>query len=292
MKISTKRLFSILLSLVLVLGLVPRTSLTAYAVDGDLTISDLVTAMGNSEFDSSGTKIKVDNGDVVYFQGGEILGYGTNLTYDTGSDKYQLGFNSGSNLPVATIVLDSNNYITAFLLNFSGTTYTFGGTSEKPFEKASSPSGDGDSSSDTSSKSNTTESHTHSYSWEDVRPATEDDNGEMVYRCSCGEVLYRVPTSAYYVFNKNAQDKIKNAKQGATVKIETSRWISFHKMVMQALADRPDVTLEISFLDGEYKGNRVTVTIPAGTDALSLLDENGFVGFLYLASKYGYTLDN
>jgi len=131
--------------------------------------------------------------------------------------------------------------------------------------------------------------HTHSYSWEDVRPATEDDNGEMVYRCSCGEVLYRVPTSAYYVFNKNAQDKIKNAKQGATVKIETSRWISFHKMVMEALADRPDVSLEVSFLDGEYKGNRVSFTIPAGTDTLSLLDENGFSGFLYLAGKFGMT---
>ena len=75
------------------------------------------------------------------------------------------------------------------------------------------PSGGSDSSS-TSSKS-----HTHSYSWEDVRPATEDDNGEIAYKCSCGEVLYRVPTSAYYVFNKNTQDKIKNAKQGATVKI-------------------------------------------------------------------------
>ena len=95
------------------------------------------------------------------------------------------------------------------------------------------------------------------------------------------------PTSAFYAFNKNAQDKIKNAKQGATVKIETSRWISFHKMVMQALADRPDVSLEVSFLDGEYKGNRLSFTIPAGTDTLSLLDENGFSGFLYLAGKFG-----
>ncbi len=128
---------------------------------------------------------------------------------------------------------------------------------------------------------------THSYTWQDVRPATEDDDGEMVYKCECGEVLYRVPTSAFYVFNKNAQDKIKNAKQGATVKIETSRWISFHKMVMQALADRPDVSLEVSFLDGEYKGNRLSFTIPAGTDTLSLLDENGFSGFLYLAGKFG-----
>ena len=149
------------------------------------------------------------------------------------------------------------------------------------------PSGGGDSSSDTSSKTSTPVSHTHSYAWEDGKEATEDDNGEMIYRCSCGEVLYRVPTSAFNVFNRNTAEKIKNAKQGATVKIETSRWISFHKMVMQALADRPDVSLEVSFLDGEYKGNRVSFTIPAGTDTLSLLDENGFSGFLYLAGKFG-----
>ena len=149
------------------------------------------------------------------------------------------------------------------------------------------PSGGGDSSSDTSSKTSTPVSHTHSYAWVDVKEATEDDNGEMIYKCSCGEVLYRVPTSAFNVFNRNTAEKVKNAKQGATVKIETSRWISFHKMVMQALADRPDVSLEVSFLDGEYKGNRVSFTIPAGTDTLSLLDENGFSGFLYLAGKFG-----
>jgi hypothetical protein len=31
----------------------------------------------------------------------------------------------------------------------------------------------------------------------------------------------------------------------------------------------------------------VSFIVPAGTDALSLLDENGFSGFLYLAGKFG-----
>ncbi len=132
--------------------------------------------------------------------------------------------------------------------------------------------------------------HTHHYVWETVE-ATEESDGEFRYVCDiCGAVQTRVPITAYYVFNKNTTEKIRKAGQGATVKIETYRWISFHKMVMEALAERPDVTLEISFLDEEYKGNRVTVTIPAGTDAMSLVDDNGFVGFLYLAVKYGYTL--
>ena len=148
------------------------------------------------------------------------------------------------------------------------------------------PSGGSTVTASTNTESKNT-AHSHLYSWKEEKQATEDTNGEMVYKCECGDVMYRVPTSAYYVFNKNTTEKIMKAKQGATVKIETSRWISFHKMVMQALSDRPDVSLEVSFLDGEYKGNRVFFTIPAGTDTLSLLDENGYTGFLYLAGKFG-----
>lgn len=300
MKIKMKRLFGIILSLVLVLGLMPWTSLTAYAVETDLSMDDLVRAVGDENFSSYdgnvSISIYVENGvlKLMYFvegSSGQIYN-AASLTYDSSDGRYYIAF-SGWN-PTYYLVLNNDNYITSFVGSDNS---TLTGTSENPFEKASS-SGGGDSSSDTSSKTSssdtssetsTTVSHTHSYVWEDVKEATEDDNGEMIYKCSCGEVLYRVPTSAYNVFNRNTAEKIKNAKQGATVKIETSRWISFHKMVMQALADRPDVSLEVSFLDGEYKGNRVSFTIPAGTDTLSLLDENGFSGFLYLAGKFGTT---
>lgn len=148
------------------------------------------------------------------------------------------------------------------------------------------PSG-GSGSSTSEAKNENVEPHTHRYFWEDTVAATENTDGEIVYKCECGDVLYRVPTSAYYVFNKNTMDKIKRAKQGETIKIETSKWISFHKMVMQALAERPDVSLEVSFLDGEYKGNRVSFTIPAGTDTASLMDDNGYSGFIYLSNKLG-----
>jgi hypothetical protein len=93
------------------------------------------------------------------------------------------------------------------------------------------------------------------------------------------------------VFNQNATEKIRSAKKDATVKIETSKWISFHKMVMEALAERPDVTLEISFLDEGHKGKRCTVVIPKGTDAISLVDKNGFTGFLYLGEQFGMKTD-
>ena len=129
--------------------------------------------------------------------------------------------------------------------------------------------------------------HTHSYEWAEETSASENSDGEMVYRCECGDVLYRVPISAYGVFNKNVADKIRNAKQGEMVKIETRKWISFHKMVMQALSERPDVSLEVSFLEGEYRGNRLSFIIPAGIDTMSLVDENGYSGFLYLYGQLG-----
>ena len=129
--------------------------------------------------------------------------------------------------------------------------------------------------------------HVHKYVWDTIE-ATEDADGELRYQCeTCGDIKERVPLTAYNVFNKNTTEKIRKAPKDATVKIETSKWISFHKMVMEALAERPDVTLEISFLDEGHKGNRCTVTIPKGTDTMSLVDKNGFTGFLFLGGKFG-----
>ena len=58
-------------------------------------------------------------------------------------------------------------------------------------------------------------------------------------------------------------------------------------MVMDALAARPDVTLTVDFLSEGFKGTPMTVTIPAGYDDTSLLDANGYAGFLYLSGIFG-----
>ena len=130
--------------------------------------------------------------------------------------------------------------------------------------------------------------HNHQYEWVTLLEADEHNDGEMVYRCrDCWDVLYRVPISAYFIFNKNTMQKILDAPQGASLTVQTRRFISFHKMVMQALADRPDVTLQVSFLDEEYRGNRMSFTIPAGTDTLSLLNGEDYCGFLYLGGIFG-----
>jgi hypothetical protein len=122
----------------------------------------------------------------------------------------------------------------------------------------------------------------HHYVWTEVQ-GSETKDGEMTYVCSnCGEVLYRVPVTAYYLFNKNTAEKIRNAKQGETIKVDTALWISFHEMVLKAMADRPDVTLEVHYLDKGHKGAEKTFTIPKGTDTVKLLDKNGYAGFIYL----------
>ncbi len=136
-----------------------------------------------------------------------------------------------------------------------------------------------------------TKSHKHSYEWQEVRAATEDADGEMIYVCTiCGDVLYREATSAYNVFNINLMNKILKAAPGATVTVDTDKWISFHHMIIDTLAKRPDVTLKINFLSEGHKGIPMSVTIPAGADYPKLIDENGFTGFLFLGSKYGVML--
>lgn len=76
---------------------------------------------------------------------------------------------------------------------------------------------------------------------------------------------------------------VKEAPQGGIVRLETAAVSCIDKTMMAALAERSDVTLEVVF---PYAGNTLDVTVPAGTDVMSLLDENGYCGFLYLNAKF------
>ncbi len=132
--------------------------------------------------------------------------------------------------------------------------------------------------------------HAHNYEWQTSRDATEDEDGEMIYVCkSCGDVKYRERISGYNIFNINLMNRIKNAGANSTVVVNTDKWISFHRMIIDTLATRPDLTLKINFLTEGYKGDKATVTIPPRADYASLIDKNGFTGFMFLTSKYGIT---
>ena len=122
MKNKMKKVLGIILSLVLVLGLMPWTSLTAYAVDTDLTLDDLVRAVGNRTVfrtSSSGTYISVLSGVLRLDyadpnNNGQYQTYNAaSLTYDSSEGKYYVAFNGWT--PTYYLVLDNDNYITSFV---------------------------------------------------------------------------------------------------------------------------------------------------------------------------------
>lgn len=67
--------------------------------------------------------------------------------------------------------------------------------------------------------------------------------------------------------------------------LDTGEWVSFKGDVYQKLQDsgRP---VQITF---RYKGKHWRVDIPAGADLMSLVDENGYCGFMNLVAHFGGT---
>lgn len=130
-------------------------------------------------------------------------------------------------------------------------------------------------------------SHQYSLQYDISREATPDADALLAGKCvNCGEILSyeEVPNSAYVAFLQESADAIRNAALGEQVAICTDRWISFDRRVAKALADRPDVSVKLAY---RYKGEAYILEIPAGEDWISLLDENGFCGFRYLALLFG-----
>jgi hypothetical protein len=134
--------------------------------------------------------------------------------------------------------------------------------------------------------------HIHHFKWIAKMNESESAEGTINYMCAeCGKIWYFRPIAPYYAFQGDVARRIEIAPEGATVKVKTSHFINFNKQVMEALAERQDVSLYVSFLDQEYKGNRVSFVIPADQDTMSLLDENGYAGFLYLGGIYGLKME-
>ena len=68
------------------------------------------------------------------------------------------------------------------------------------------------------------------------------------------------------------------------VVIDTNDWYCFNRTLAEKVTNMKDVTVTIKY---KYQGKRYEVVIPSGSDIVSLLDENGFVGFRYLDAKFG-----
>ena len=125
----------------------------------------------------------------------------------------------------------------------------------------------------------------HSYQQTTIVPLTFETDEVIGEKCTkCGAVRQDVapivrPNSAYGYFLGDMSEQILDAPQGGEVFIETETWVSFSRAVMEALVARPDVSLTVEYL---YEGKYYTLTIPAGYDAMSLLDENGYAGFRWV----------
>lgn len=114
-----------------------------------------------------------------------------------------------------------------------------------------------------------------------------------------GEEASNVPVSATKIVKvpagnltaieyKNAFIKtVKEAPKDATVILETAMCSCLDKAMVEALATRPDVSVQIVFPKDKTGKENYSVTIPSGYDVNSLIDEKGYCGFMYLNSIFG-----
>jgi hypothetical protein len=79
---------------------------------------------------------------------------------------------------------------------------------------------------------------------------------------------------------------INTAPTNGALNIETDRIACLDSAMIEALALRSDIDVNVVFT---YGGKRLKVTIPAGYNVRSLLDNFGYCGFLRLMSILGST---
>lgn len=127
----------------------------------------------------------------------------------------------------------------------------------------------------------------HDMQYEIYREPTEEVDGLWRYGCTkCTHTEGFVSICGMGAFFERAINTINGAEVNGTVTIATPKWMSFNKDVYDALAARPDVTVNVHF---RYQGQFYAVTIPAGTDLTPYLTEDGYCGFLKLAALFGVT---
>lgn len=91
-------------------------------------------------------------------------------------------------------------------------------------------------------------------------------------------------SSGYVEFQKAVRSQIKNAAPGAVVEIDGKNWMSFDRSTMEELSKRNDLTVVVRF---RYLGKRWRVVVPAGYAVQTLLNQEGYTGFLYLSAVFG-----
>ena len=81
-------------------------------------------------------------------------------------------------------------------------------------------------------------------------------------------------------------DNVTSAPANGAFNIVTDTVACFDAKMIEAIAARPDIDVNVVFT---YGGKKIKVVIPAGYDVKSLLDANGYCGFLRLLLLLGGT---
>ena len=95
-------------------------------------------------------------------------------------------------------------------------------------------------------------------------------------------VVIVVPEGQKYVEDVLAQ--LEKVPTDGKVIIDTKDWYCFNRTLAEKVTSMKDVTVIIKYM---YQGKKYEVTIPAGSDVVSLLGKTGFVGFRYLDLVFG-----
>lgn len=83
---------------------------------------------------------------------------------------------------------------------------------------------------------------------------------------------------------KNVLAQLEKAPVNGKVIIDTKDWYCFNRTLAEKVTSMKEVDVTVKY---GYQGKKYEVTIPAGSNIVSLLNENGFVGFRYLDAVFG-----
>ncbi len=112
----------------------------------------------------------------------------------------------------------------------------------------------------------------------------QQNDGSSESSASDIEVVSAPTPTQYESEQKQVQQMIRSIAQGGNCVIKSAGLISFNRATFEALAARPDVSVDVIY---KWKGIKYKTTIPAGYPVLDLLNEDGYCGCLYLNAIFG-----
>lgn len=117
---------------------------------------------------------------------------------------------------------------------------------------------------------------------EESSPVAIPETPETHYGTFQADAITKVQTALANI--NNAAKNNTSSNEAKSVNIDTGIWVSFNRQVYEEI-EKSNVPVTITFI---YENVRYTVTIPAYAKVTSLVDENGYCGFLNLGAHYGY----